>query len=199
MARGIEAMRAGYAGWVDARRAAGLPTFGRPKGAKNIATRRYEAALAQWQADAASYDQDRDAHADAVYAATLAKLKHVRGGEVIKSAIASAYRDKARRTYPPLPPPPQRQDFRGLPKPRWAKRQRPSRASIAPILKTTLNPVVQTTLPAIAQAPLLPPPDTLEARLTREGWTYDPAVNAWSRRSGPAPPPPPMPVLKGWR
>jgi hypothetical protein len=78
MARGIEAMRAGYAGWVEARRAAGLPTFGRPKGATNLSTRRYEAALAQWQAASASYDQDRDAHAAAVYAATLAKNKHVR-------------------------------------------------------------------------------------------------------------------------
>src|SRR6516165_2605312 len=84
MARGIESMRAGYAGWVDARRAARLPTFGRRKGATNLSTRRYEAALAQWQANAASYDQDRDAHADAVYAATLAKNKRVRASDVMK-------------------------------------------------------------------------------------------------------------------
>jgi hypothetical protein len=182
MARGIEAMRAGYAGWVDARRAAGLPTFGRRKGATNLSTRRYEAALAQWQANAASYDQDRDAHADAVYAATLALNKHVRVSDVMKHGFAAAERDRARRTYPPLRPPPQRQDFRGKPKPLRVKKQLPSRASIAPLAETPS--------PAIAQEPLPPPPpDTLEARLTREGWVYDPAVNAWSRRAGPVPPP----------
>jgi hypothetical protein len=182
IARGIEAMRAGYGPWLEARRAAGLPTFGRPKGATNLSTRRYEAALAQWQANAASYDQDRDAHADAVYAATLAKNKHVRVSDVMKHGFAAAERDRARRTYPPLRPPPQRQDFRGKPKPPPAKKQLPSRA--------TLAPVTETPLPAIAQAPLPPPPpETLEARLTREGWTYDPAVQGWSRRAGPAMPP----------
>jgi hypothetical protein len=195
MATGIAAMRAGYAPWLEARRAAGLPTFGRPKGAKNISTRRYQAALAQWQANAASYDQDRDAYAEAVFDATMAKVKHVRVDDFLKYTAASAKREEARSTYPPLPPPPQRKDFRGLPKPRRVKRQRPSRAQIAP--------VAETPLPAIAQAPLPsqpapPPPDTLEARLTREGWTYDPAVQAWSRRAGPTPPPP-IPVLKGWR
>jgi hypothetical protein len=118
MATGIAAMRAGRARWIEARHQAGLPTFGRRKGATNIATRRYEAALAQWQANAASYDQDRDAYAEAVYAATLAKNKRVRASDVMKRAFASAERDRARRTYPPLPPPPQRKDFRGLPKPR---------------------------------------------------------------------------------
>jgi hypothetical protein len=49
---------------------------------------------------------------------------------------------------------------------------------------------VQLQLTPIAQAPLPPPPpETLEARLTREGWTYDPAVRAWSRLAGPTPPP----------
>jgi hypothetical protein len=198
MARGIEAMRAGYAGWVDARRAAGLPTFGRPEGAKNISTRRYEAALAQWQADAASYDQDRDAHADAVYAATLAKNKHVRVSDIMKYSFAAAERDRARRTYPPLRPPPQRQDFRGKPKPPRVKRQRPSRAQIAPLAETPLPAIAEAPLPSQSAPPAeTSPAETMEARLTREGWVYDPAVQAWSRRAGLAPPP--IPVLKGWR
>jgi hypothetical protein len=184
MARGIQAMRAGYGPWLEARRAAGLPTFGRRKGATNLSTRRYEAAVAQHQADAASYDQDRDAHADAVYAATLALNKTVRASEVMKYSFAAAERDKARRTYPPLPPPPQRQDFRGKPKPPRVKKHRPSRAALAPVAETPLPKITQEPLPP-------PPPETLEARLTREGWTYDPAVNAWSRQAGPAPAPRP--------
>jgi hypothetical protein len=198
MATGIAAMRAGRARWIEARHQAGLPTFGRRKGATNLSTRRYEAAVAQWQAAAASYDQDRDAHADAVFAATLAKNKHVRVSDIMKYSFAAAERDFSRRTYPPLRPPPQRQDFRGLPKPRRVKRHRPSRATLAPILRATLEPIAQEPLPQAVEtcpssqpAPAGPPGHALG-----DGWTFDPHTQCWSRVV--CQPPPPMPIWKGW-
>ncbi len=177
--RTLTALYKGKQNWLKQRRQAGLPLPGRPKGAKNLATRAYEKAVAEYPAVLAAHEQARREAAEAAYEATLEKLRGERIRQGLKLAGARIKREDAYRAYPPPPAPPRFKDFKA-PKRRY-RAALPFRPSMA--VKTAPVPALLTP----PEPPARPP-----GRPLGDGWRVRPGhpllvapCPAWTPPGGP--------------
>lgn len=171
--RGLIAAYNGKRKWFEKRRQEGLPLPGRPKGSKNLATRAYEQAVAEYPRVLADHEQARREAAQAAYEAFLEKVRGERIPYGLKPAGARIKRDDAYRDYPPPPAPPRLEDFKAR------YRRRPKTPAFRPSLAVKTAPPVELPAPSGAIDPA--------GRPEGHGWTFDRGTGCWCRDCSPGP------------